>query len=114
MRGGETLNKEFLVTSLVVVLVPGTGVIYTVSTGLFLPRDIKVRIKPFQYYRTGNTEDNFIHVFGNIMEERSTEQKAELSKRIVSDLIEIFPEVPIISINIRDFEKATYCNRNII
>jgi len=28
------LNSEFLVTSLVVVLVPGTGVIYTVSTGL--------------------------------------------------------------------------------
>ena len=30
------LSTEFLVTSLVVVLVPGTGVIYTVSTGLFL------------------------------------------------------------------------------
>jgi threonine/homoserine/homoserine lactone efflux protein len=30
------LSTEFLVTSLVVVLIPGTGVIYTVSTGLFL------------------------------------------------------------------------------
>jgi threonine/homoserine/homoserine lactone efflux protein len=29
-------NIEFLITSLVVVLIPGTGVIYTVSTGLFL------------------------------------------------------------------------------
>ena len=29
------LNTEFLLTSLVVVLMPGTGVIYTVSTGLF-------------------------------------------------------------------------------
>ena len=29
------LSTEFLLTSLVVVLVPGTGVIYTVSTGLF-------------------------------------------------------------------------------
>ncbi len=28
-------NTEFLITSLVVVLMPGTGVIYTVSTGLF-------------------------------------------------------------------------------
>jgi len=28
------INTEFLLTSLVVVLVPGTGVIYTVSTGL--------------------------------------------------------------------------------
>jgi threonine/homoserine/homoserine lactone efflux protein len=29
-------NPEFLLTSLIVVLIPGTGVIYTVSTGLFL------------------------------------------------------------------------------
>ena len=29
------LSPEFLLTSLVVVLIPGTGVIYTVSTGLF-------------------------------------------------------------------------------
>ena len=28
------ISLEFLITSLVVVLIPGTGVIYTVSTGL--------------------------------------------------------------------------------
>ncbi len=32
------ITAEFLITSLVVVLVPGTGVIYTVSNGLFLGR----------------------------------------------------------------------------
>ncbi|MFI4912972.1 MAG: LysE family translocator [Sedimentisphaeraceae bacterium JB056] len=31
-------NLEFLITSLVVVLIPGTGVIYTVSNGLFAGR----------------------------------------------------------------------------
>ena len=31
-----TVTIEFFITSLVVVLIPGTGVIYTVSTGLFL------------------------------------------------------------------------------
>lgn len=30
------MSSEFLLTSLIVVLVPGTGVIYTISTGLFL------------------------------------------------------------------------------
>lgn len=30
------ISTEFFITSLVVVLIPGTGVIYTVSTGLFL------------------------------------------------------------------------------
>ncbi len=29
-------STEFLITSLIVVLIPGTGVIYTISTGLFL------------------------------------------------------------------------------
>ncbi|MCU7834098.1 MAG: LysE family translocator [gamma proteobacterium symbiont of Taylorina sp.] len=29
------LSTEFLITSLIVVLIPGTGVIYTISTGLF-------------------------------------------------------------------------------
>lgn len=30
------LNPEFFITSLVVVLIPGTGVIYTISNGIFL------------------------------------------------------------------------------
>ena len=84
------------------------------STGLFLPEEIKVRINPFQYYTTGNTSDNFIHVFANIMQGRNTEQKANLSKQIVSELKAMFPEVSIISINIRDFESATYCNKGMV
>jgi threonine/homoserine/homoserine lactone efflux protein len=32
----KMFSTEFLITSLVVVLIPGAGVIYTVSTGLFL------------------------------------------------------------------------------
>jgi len=30
------INSEFIITSLIVVLIPGTGVIYTISNGLFL------------------------------------------------------------------------------
>lgn len=86
----------------------------SISTGLFLPEEIKVRINSFQHYTTGNTSDNFIHVFGNIMEGRNTEQKANLSRQIVSELKTMFPQVPIISINIRVFEKATYCNKEMV
>ncbi len=32
------LSSEFLITSLIVVLIPGTGVIYTVTNGLFVGR----------------------------------------------------------------------------
>ncbi|TCI90672.1 5-carboxymethyl-2-hydroxymuconate Delta-isomerase [Tenacibaculum sp. M341] len=84
------------------------------STGLFAKGDIKVRINPFEYYTVGNTDDDFIHIFANIMEGRSVEQKKSLSDKIVSELKMMFPEVPIISINIRDFEKATYCNKSMV
>ncbi|CAN1565793.1 HpaF 5-carboxymethyl-2-hydroxymuconate isomerase [Flavobacteriaceae bacterium] len=84
------------------------------STGLFDVGDIKVRINPFQYYNIGNTTDDFIHVFANIMEGRTTDQKSNLSHKIVGQLKILFPEVPILSINIRDFEKATYCNKSMV
>jgi len=84
------------------------------STGLFAKKDIKVRIHPFQHYNIGDTKDDFIHIFANIMEGRTTEQKSDLSHKIVSALKTLFPNVPIISINVRDFEKATYCNRSMV
>lgn len=84
------------------------------STNLFDKRDIKIRINPFEYYTVGNTNDDFIHIFANIMEGRNTLQKKNLSEKIVTELKLMFPEVPIISINIRDFEKATYCNKSMV
>lgn len=84
------------------------------SSNLFAKGDIKVRINPFEYYTVGNTQDDFMHVFANIMEGRTIEQKKVLSESIVSALKKMFPDVPIISINIRDFEKATYCNKSMV
>jgi len=84
------------------------------STHLFDKGDIKVRINPFKYYNIGNTEDDFIHIFANIMEGRTIAQKKNLSNRIIVELKSMFPEIPIISINIRDFEKATYCNKSMV
>jgi 5-carboxymethyl-2-hydroxymuconate isomerase len=84
------------------------------ATQLFDKGDIKVRINPFKHYNIGNTNDDFIHIFGNIMEGRTNEQKSNLSLQIVSELKQMFPEVAIISMNIRDFEKASYCNKSMV
>ena len=84
------------------------------STGLFAESDIKVRVNPFKTYIVGNKKEDFIHVFSNIMEGRSAEQKANLSRGIVERLAEMFPQVANIAINVRDFEKATYCNKNML
>ncbi len=82
------------------------------STGLFVENDIKVRINPFTTYIVGNKKESFIHVFSHIMQGRTVEQKAQLSRLIVTKLTALFPSVPNIAMNISDFEKATYCNKN--
>lgn len=84
------------------------------ATGLFKAGDIKVRIRAFEHFTVGGAASDFIHVFGNIMEGRTIEQKADLARKIVGKLKEMFEEVPVISINIREFERASYCNRNLL
>lgn len=85
------------------------------ATDLFKSiNDIKVRLNPFKHSLVLNSDTDFIHVFANIMEGRNTEQKANLSQEIVSKLNLLFPDVSVISINIRDFEKATYFNKSML
>ncbi|MFY0629216.1 MAG: 5-carboxymethyl-2-hydroxymuconate Delta-isomerase [Flavobacteriaceae bacterium] len=84
------------------------------STGLFERNDIKVRLNPFKHSLVMGGDADFIHVFGNIMQGRTDEQKANLSHKIVEKLNELFPDVPIISMNIRDFEKTSYMNKTML
>lgn len=84
------------------------------STGLFKKGDVKVRINPFKHYTSGNTKNDFIHIFANIMEGRTKKQKRNLSNKIISELKIMFPAISVISINVSDFEKATYCNKSMV
>ncbi|MTI31202.1 5-carboxymethyl-2-hydroxymuconate Delta-isomerase [Xanthovirga aplysinae] len=84
------------------------------ASQLFAPNDIKVRLNSFKDFIVGKDNADFIHVFASIMEGRSTEQKAQLSKEVVKNLIEILPEVPNIAMNVDEFEKSTYCNRKMM
>lgn len=84
------------------------------DSGLFDPGDIKVRINPFDFYKLGESKDAFIHIFGNIMEGRTAEQKQQLSNSIITALKLMLNEVPIISMNVRDFDKAGYCNKSMV
>jgi 5-carboxymethyl-2-hydroxymuconate isomerase len=84
------------------------------ATGLFAKNDIKVRLQPFRYFKLGEDKSDFLHIFGNMMEGRNTEQKANLSNKIIERLNKMFPDVSILSISISEFEKATYCNKALI
>ena len=84
------------------------------ATGLFAANDIKVRLRLYQYFKLGENKKDFIHIFGNIMEGRSSQQKADLSQKIIKRLNDMFPNISILSMNIREFEKATYSNKALI
>lgn len=81
------------------------------ACNLFAKNDIKVRLNPYTLYQLAEGKENFLHVFGYIMEGRSTEQKAALSKRIIERFNLLLPNLSILSMNICDFELATYCNK---
>jgi 5-carboxymethyl-2-hydroxymuconate isomerase len=84
------------------------------ATGLFAVGDIKVRLHPYHYFMLGSGKNDFLHIFGYIMEGRSTEQKADLARRIIERLNELFPNISFLSINIGEFEQATYSNKALI
>jgi 5-carboxymethyl-2-hydroxymuconate isomerase len=84
------------------------------ATKLFKPGDIKVRVREFKHYTVANTKNDFIHVFANIMGGRTIEQRSILSREVVSKLKHMYPDVPVISMNVFEFEKSTYCNRTMI
>ena len=84
------------------------------ATGLFEKSDIKVRIKPYELFINGGIKKDFIHVFGNILYGRTDDQKTALSRKVVEQLYHLSPQTEIISINIRDFDKASYCNKNMV
>ena len=48
------------------------------------------------------------------MEGRTIEQRQSLSKKIIVSLNQMFPDISFLSINIQEFDKATYCNKSLI
>ncbi|WP_191601512.1 5-carboxymethyl-2-hydroxymuconate Delta-isomerase [Marinomonas algicola] len=84
------------------------------ASGLFDSSDIKVRVNPYNKYLVGGKRELFIHVFSNIMEGRTTEQRAMLSQSVVGKLVTMFPHVSNIAMDVSEFEKATYCNRSML
>lgn len=84
------------------------------GSGLFAANDVKVRLRTYQYYQLGEGKNTFIHIFGYIMQGRTTEQKALLSEQVVRKLSMMLPDVSFLSMNIDAFEAATYSNKSLI
>ena len=84
------------------------------KTGLFGQGDIKVRVNRFEHYTVGGTSDDFLHMIAYIMGGRTMEQRQNLSRQIIMALKGLLPDVRVISIDVREIERATYNNRNTV
>ena len=83
-------------------------------SGLFAPNDIKVRIKTYDHYQLGDGKQSFLHIYASIMEGRTTTQKATLSSLVIQALSPLLPGISFLSMNVWEFEAATYSNRSLI
>ena len=83
-----------------------------VSTGLFGEANVQVRINSFDDYLKVNEKQDFIQVVANILEGRTAEQKIALSETVVTKLVEMFPNVPVVGMDILNVEKGTGFNKN--
>jgi 5-carboxymethyl-2-hydroxymuconate isomerase len=87
------------------------------STGLFATSGvggIKVRLETFRNYRNVDGREHFVHVFGYIMQGRTSGQKRDLTTAVVSALKTLLPAVEIVSMNVSDFERETYRNATMV
>lgn len=75
---------------------------------------VKVRIQAFEHYLTSDLESDFVHVFAHIMSGRNEAQKKSLSQKVLSNLQELLPELPVLSINIIDIDKSSYVNKALL
>ncbi|MGB0580875.1 MAG: 5-carboxymethyl-2-hydroxymuconate Delta-isomerase [Limisphaerales bacterium] len=85
-----------------------------VDSGLFGQGDVKVRARLFEHYTIGGEKKDFLHIIAYILSGRSEEQREDLSRRIIVALKELLPNVPVLSIDVREINRATYNNRNTV
>jgi len=81
------------------------------STGLFPEYDIKTRAMAFDQYRTGQTDDNFVHVNVHLLSGRSDEQKADLSEKVLAAIEPLLPQVASVGVEIIDMHRGSYRKR---
>lgn len=85
-----------------------------VSSGLFHPDDVKVRLHAYQHFKLAEGKTSFLHVFGYIMEGRSQNQKKVLSENVTSELTLLLNDVSFLSVNISEFQVENYCNKSLL
>ena len=73
-----------------------------------------MRIMPFDLSIVDGKDQDLIHIVAWIMGGRTTEQKKMLADNIIRALKVMFPDLPTISIDVRDIDPDTYSNKDMV
>ena len=79
-----------------------------VASKLFDESHIKSRTHPYEYYKTGVSDNAFIHVTASILSGRTIEQKVELSGKILAQLKMLQLPSVVMTVEICDIETESY------
>ena len=81
------------------------------DSNLFPEYDIKTRALGYEFHRTGQTRDSFLHVAVHLLSGRSDEQKSMLSECILAHIEPLLPHVISVSVEIYDIHRESYRKR---
>lgn len=81
------------------------------ASGLFPEYDIKSRATGYQFHRTGQTRDSFVHINLHLLSGRSDEQKADLSEKLLAAVEPLLTEVVSVGVEIFDMHRDSYRKR---
>ncbi len=82
-----------------------------VASGVMQASDIKVRARPYDYYRLFNEDDSFLHVTVFLLDGRTNEQKEQVAEILRENLQSYLADVTSISVDIRDMNRQAYKKR---
>jgi 5-carboxymethyl-2-hydroxymuconate isomerase len=82
-----------------------------VACGLFPLGELKVRLRLYEHFSVGGSQEDFVHLIFYILAGRTPAQKQQLSTQIVRALVERLPGVAAISLEVRDIELEVFSNK---
>lgn len=84
----------------------------TNATGVFpKPEDIKVRTAPTNHWYQDVENSSFVHVTVRLLSGRTTEQMQAVTNSILVALVAQLPDVPNITVDIKEINRDTYAKR---
>jgi len=82
-----------------------------VQSGVMQAADIKVRARPYDYYRLLNDGDSFLHVGVFLLDGRTDEQKEHVALILRENLSVYLADVTSVTVDIRDMNRQAYKKR---